>query len=257
MPVQMPERMSPSSVSTWLQCQLKYKYSRIDKMHEEQTEPQALGNMTHEALEELFNSVEPGGRTLQVARTIMLNQWHQKWQKHAEEVLGLSPYAQHMLRWNAWSCVENYFKLEDPNDIEPDGVEEEVFGEIEGVPILGFIDRRMPGPNGCTIQDYKTGKVSKPPYDKDKILQLMIYTELVESTMGEKVAMAELIYLKGKGSRVSYEPTEEARLEMRKTVSKSWGELKTACETDNFTTHKTKLCDWCSFKGICPAWKRK
>lgn len=257
MPVQMPERMSPSSVSTWLQCQLKYKYSRIDKMHEEQTEPQALGNMTHEALEELFNSVEPGGRTLQVARTIMLNQWHQKWQKHAEEVLGLSPYAQHMLRWNAWSCVENYFKLEDPNDIEPDGVEEEVFGEIEGVPILGFIDRRMPGPNGCTIQDYKTGKVSKPPYDKDKILQLMIYTELVESTMGEKVAMAELIYLKGKGSRVSYEPTEEARLEMRKTVLKSWGELKTACETDNFTTHKTKLCDWCSFKGICPAWKRK
>lgn len=253
----MPERLSPSSVTTWLQCPLRYKYGRIDKIQEEQTEAQALGNMTHETLEELFLSVGPGDRTIQTARTIMVNQWHQKWQAHAEEVLGLSPYAQHMLRWNAWSCVENYFKLEDPNDIEPDGVEEEVFGEIEGVPILGFIDRRISGPEGCTISDYKTGKVSKPPYDRDKRLQLMIYTELVESTMDEKVAMSELIYLKGKGSRVTYAPTEESRTEMRETVSSVWEELKTACETDNFTTNRTKLCDWCSFKGICPAWKKR
>lgn len=257
MPVEMPERLSPSSVSTWLQCPLRYKYSRIDKLHEEQTEAQALGNMTHEALEELFLSVDPGNRTEQTARTIMVTQWHDKWQKHAEDVLGLSPYAQHMLRWNAWSCVQNYFKLEDPNEVEPDGVEEEVFGKIEGVPILGFIDRRISGPDGSTISDYKTGKVSKPPYDRDKRLQLMIYTELVEITMDEPVAMAELIYLKGKGTRVSYEPTEEARTEMRETVSRVWEELKTACETDNFTTNRTKLCDWCSFKGICPAWKKR
>ena len=254
--VQMPERMSPSSVSTWLQCPLKYKYSRIDKLPEEQTEAQAVGNMTHEVLEALFG-IEPGGRTINAARALMVEQWHDKWQQHAENVLYLGPYAQHMMRWNAWTCVENYFKLEDPNEIEPDGVENEVFGLIEGVPILGFIDRWIMGEDGATISDYKTGKVSKPPYDRDKRLQLMIYTELVETTMGIKVSNAELIYLKGKGTRVTYEPTIEARTEMKETVSKAWEELKTSCETNDFKTNKTKLCDWCAFKKDCPAWPKK
>lgn len=252
---QMPERLSPSSVSTWLQCPLKFKLSRIDKIPDEQTEAQAIGNMTHEVLEALFKE-EAGSRTVAFARATMVQIWHDKWQKHAEDVLGLSPYAQHMMRWNAWQCVENYFSLEDPNGLELAGIEDEVRGHVAGVPILGFIDRWTVSDGVATIGDYKTGKVSKPPYDRDKKLQLMIYADLVEETKGVKVGSSELIYLKGKGTRVVYEPTDELRSETRDTVARIWKELQESCETDNFSTNRTKLCDWCSYKPTCPAWGR-
>lgn len=124
------------------------------------------------------------------------------------------------------------------------------------MPVLGFIDRWSVTDGVVTIGDYKTGKVSKPPYDRDKKIQLMIYADLVEENKGFPVGSSELIYLKGKGTRVVYEATEQLRTETRETVARVWEELRESCETDNFSTNRTKLCDWCSYKPTCPAWER-
>jgi putative RecB family exonuclease len=256
-PVQMPSRLSPSSVTTFLQCPLKYKLSRIDKVPEPPSEAQVLGNMTHDALEHLLK-MPAGQRTLTAARQVMVRQWHDKWQQVCENDLSLSAHGQHVLRWNAWSCVENYFGLEDPNGVEPAGLEAEVFAEVAGAPMLGYMDRWLLNEDGtATIQDYKTGKVSRPPYDQEKKLQLYIYTDLVEQLMGVKVSRAELIYLKGKGKRVAYTPTADDLDGMRQTVRKVWDDLRQACETGEFATNKTRLCDWCHYKQSCPAWQRK
>jgi putative RecB family exonuclease len=256
-PTERPNRLSPSAISTFMQCQLKYRWSRIDKIPEPPSEPAVLGNMVHECLEELLK-LEAGQRTPQAARTIMIEQWHAKWQQIAEQELRQTAYAQHLMRWNAWSCVENYFGLENPNEIKFDGLEEEVFAEVAGVPMLGYMDRWYMDDDGkAVIQDYKTGKVSRPPYDKEKKLQLGIYADLVSTIKGVEVKRGELIYLKGKGSRVSYDFDADRINAVRDTVSTVWSELTTACETGNFTTNKTKLCDWCSYKHMCPAWKRK
>lgn len=254
--VGMPARLSPSSVSTYIQCPLKFKYSRIDKLPEPPSEAQVLGNMTHDTLEHLM-LLPAGQRTPDAARRTMVAQWHDKWQRVAEEELGLSAHAQHVLRWNAWSCVENYFGLEDPNGVEPAGLEEEVFAEIDGVPVLGYMDRWLVEGDEAVIQDYKTGKVSKPPYDEEKKLQLFIYSDLVQTLKGVRVRRAELIYLKGKGKRVAYTPTEQDLDAMRRTVRRVWDEIGTACETGEFQTNKTRLCDWCYYKSSCPAWQRK
>ena len=256
-PVAMPTRLSPSSVTTFLQCQLKYKLSRIDKIVEPPSDAQVLGNVTHEALEGVF-ALPAGERTLPAARRIMIAQWHDKWQRVCAEELRLTAHGQHVLRWNAWSCVENYFALEDPNTVTLDGVEEEVFSAVDGVPMLGYMDRWYVDDDGqAVIQDYKTGKVSKPPYDEEKKLQLYIYTDLVQQLKDVPVKRAELLYLKGKGKRVAYTPSTDDLHGMRQTVRKVWDDLETACETGEFTTNKTRLCDWCYYKTSCPAWQRK
>lgn len=254
-PVPMPARLSPSSVSTFMQCPLKFKYSRIDKITEPPSEAQVLGNMTHDTLEHLLK-MPAGTRTVHAARQVMVGQWHDKWQRVAEEELHLGPYDQHVLRWNAWSCVENYFALEDPNGVEPAGLEDEVFAEVGGVPVLGYMDRWLVEDDGAVIQDYKTGKVSRPPYDEEKKLQLFIYTDLVQQLKGVRVKRAELIYLKGKGKRVAYTPSEEDLDRTRATVRTVWGQLQQSCETGEFATNKTRLCDWCFYKTNCPAWQR-
>jgi putative RecB family exonuclease len=186
----------------------------------------------------------------------MVRQWHAKWQKVAEEDLRLSPHGQHMLRWNAWVCVENYFAIEDPNGVTPAGIEDEVFAEVAGVPMLGYMDRWLVEDDGAVIQDYKTGKVSRPPYDTEEKLQLYIYTDLVQTLKSVKVKRAELLYLKGKGKRVSYTPTEDDLSAMRDTVRTVWTDLETACATGVFPTNRTRLCDWCFHKPTCPAWQR-
>jgi hypothetical protein len=39
-------------------------------------------------------------------------------------------------RWRSWWCIENYFKVEDPTNMEANGLEEIVQGDINGVPYL-------------------------------------------------------------------------------------------------------------------------
>lgn len=250
-----PKRLSPSSIGTFQQCPLRYRYGRIDKIGEPSTEAQIGGNMTHEILEALM-LLPAENRTLVTARQLLLQQWADKWEAEAT-ALGFGSYDKHIFRWNVWRYVENYFALENPSEVNLAGIEAKLEAPIKGVPVLGILDRWNYADDGTVvISDYKTGKVARKPYDAEKRLQLMIYVELHEQIYDVTVSKAELIYLKGKGTRVGYEPTIEAREEMHEAVVSVWAELNTACDTGEFEARKGKLCDWCSFKGICPAWRK-
>ena len=63
--------------------------------------------------------------------------------------------------------------------------------------------------------------------------------------------------IKGKGTRVAYEPTPDARAEMVSTVTSVWNGVDSSCTSGEFEARKSRLCDWCSFKSICPAWEKK
>lgn len=250
-----PAYLSPSSISTFQQCPLRYRYSRIERLPEPSTSAQVLGSMTHEVLEELMALV-PDDRTLQTARTILLTQWDAKWRDEVRN-LNLSDYDQHMLRWQVWKCVQNYFELENPSSVSLDGIECRLEARIADVPVLGILDRWHTAPDGsAVISDYKTGKVASKRYDGEKRQQLMVYVDLHETIYESHVSTAELIYLKNKGTRVAYEPTQESRDAMRSAVASVWADMTTACETGKWEAKKTRLCDWCAYKGTCPAWRK-
>ncbi len=251
-----PKYLSPSSVSTFEQCSLRYRYSRIDRLPEPATEAQALGSYAHEVLESLMLLAHEE-RTLGRARQLLLEGWDAKWNAETQ-ALRLSDYDRHVFRWNVWHCVENYFALEDPTTVTLEGVEARLEGTIEGVPVLGILDRWHFAADGtAVISDYKTGKVARKPYDAEKRLQLMVYVTLHEMLYDVTVGTAELIYLKGKGTRVAYEPTPDARAEMVSTVTSVWNGVDSSCTSGEFEARKSRLCDWCSFKSICPAWEKK
>lgn len=255
-PVELrPKYVSPSSISTFQQCPLRYRYSRIDRLPEPSTEAQALGSMTHEVLE-LLMLLPQNERTQLQARSILLEIWAAKWDEEVSK-LNLSNYDRHMFRWNVWRCVENYFLLEDPSLVSLEGIECRLEAEIDGVPVLGILDRWHFAEDGSAIiSDYKTGKVAAKRYEGEKRLQLMVYVALHEEIYKSKVSSAELIYLKGSGTRVAYEPTPESLELMRSTLTKVWAGINESCDTGEFKTNKTRLCDWCSYKGQCPAWRK-
>jgi putative RecB family exonuclease len=48
-------------------------------------------------------------------------------------------------------------------------------------------------------------------------------------------------------------PTEDELRSTEKILTNIGQEILTAIETSHFPTKKSRLCDWCFFKSICPA----
>lgn len=226
------------------------------------------GNFVHEVLEELLK-LDPEERTIENAKVLTRALWDGVW---AEEVstLGMSDKDVHGFRWTSWWCVENYFKMEDPRDMghfppadteasgpPVCGLETEVEGRIDGVPIFGIVDRWTTTNAGkLVITDYKTGKVPKKQYSGEKKLQIMMYADLLEQMTGMATAKMELMYVKD-AERVTYKPTAALRANTKETLTIAWDEMSLACESEQFSTQTGPLCNWCDFKPECPAFAKQ
>jgi len=251
MSYKVPGYFSPSSLSSWHQCPKRFYYEKIEKMRSPGTDATVRGSFVHEVLEELLG-LPSDERTIEQAKLLMRNLWDSKWEDEATAI-DLSDTDLHKLRWSAWWCIENYFKMEDPTKFEPQGLEVKIEGRIDGVPIFGIIDRWSLTEDGkIRIGDYKTGKVPKPQYSGEKKLQIMIYADLMEQQTGYEAACMDLLYVKD-AKLVTYKPTKQLRENTAFVLAKAWDEMSAACETETFHTQTGPLCGWCHFKPICPA----
>ncbi len=254
-PVKAPV-LSPSSINTFRQCPLKFKYEKIDKRRQPGTVETLKGSFVHEILEYLFK--EPAeNRTTDTAKAIAAERWAASWQKKVRKLISEDRDLNNF-KWQSWWLVENYFKMEDPSTIEPVGLERWVDGPvINGIRVRGIIDRLIKTEEGLlVIQDYKTGKTPREndPWEADKIFPLMVYADLAEAETETEVSSMELLYLQS-GKVIEFSPTEKNREAMYRRVIETSAAVDEACQTGNFPPSKSKLCDWCFFKKECPAWK--
>ena len=248
-----PPHLSPSSMGTFRQCPLKFKYNKIDKIPDPSGKEALMGNFVHDVLEELYK-VEPTDRTQDRAKTLAREMWSSgNWEKRVKPLV---PDAEEyrLFRWKAWWCIENLWKIEDPEEIEPDGIEFELNGEVSGITIKGFIDRfTLNEDGGVVISDYKTGKTPRAEYVDQRFLQLRIYGTLIDILGIGQTTSLELLYLKdGIKHEVPFGPADVA--ETTQYIQDVKRDLDHACETDDFPAQKSVLCGWCSYKGICPEW---
>ena len=252
LPYETPAYMSPSSIGTFNQCPMRYKYAKLDRIPEDSTEAQVLGSFVHEVLEELFKE-EKEDRTEPTARRLARELWTSKW---AEEYHDLKEKCdENEFRWKAWWCIENYFLMEDPTSFDAGGIEAKMNGDILGVPIYGIIDRWTLENDKIVISDYKTGKKPRPQYEWEKKMQITIYSILLGKEMDKEIERAELLYLKP-GQFAKYKVTDELVGRVSQDVKNTWDELVVSCESGEFETRTGPLCNWCNFKPICPAWRK-
>ena len=251
MSLEIPEYLSPSSIDTFKTCPLKYKFSKIDKLLDLPSEATVLGNFVHDVLEDLFH-LEPTDRTQVNAMRLLAEQWTRYWE---DQVNSLDPIPDiKLFKWKARWCVENYFEMESPDQISPHGMETEIpLVEVAGIPIKGFIDRWDPLDGGIRVVDYKTGKSPKPKYQDGKFQQLLIYADALETMTGKPAKSTALLFVKDKMT-LEREVTPVDLNKMRDTVKSTYEGILERCEAEHFEPKKQILCDWCSYKSICPAW---
>ncbi|MGH9081339.1 MAG: RecB family exonuclease, partial [Acidimicrobiales bacterium] len=123
MPLEPPRSLSPSKVTSFRDCALAFRFNAIDRLPEEPTVWTVRGTLVHRVLEHLFWHHEQGGRTLTAATTEFDAAWAALSADPDFVALALSSEEADEFRAEAWALIQNYFALEDPNDVTPVGIE--------------------------------------------------------------------------------------------------------------------------------------
>jgi putative RecB family exonuclease len=155
---------------------------------------------------------------------------------------------------SAGKLVDNYFSLEDPSRIEPDGREELVEVTLpDGLLLRGFVDRLDVAPNGAIrVVDYKTGSVPREAFEGKALFQMKFYALVLWRTRGVVASQLKLLYL-GNGDALTYAPDEAELVRFERTLQAIWAAIERAVATGDFRPNRTRLCDWCDHQALCPS----
>ena len=244
-------RLSPSRVNDFSNCPQLYKYRVIDQLPEKISLDAERGTLVHSVLEDLFDTPVPD-RTIQKAVEILPLRWRDQLDAKVE----LESLVTDSKEWldRAEALLQNYFNLEEPNSFEPTHRELHLEMDLnDDVYLHGYVDRLDIASSGeVRIVDYKTGKAPKPAWEEKALFQLRVYALIYWRTTGVIPRLLQLIYL-GSGQLLRNSPSDADLISTEKVLVRISEEIETAMNEDKWTPKPSRLCDWCSFKNICPA----
>lgn len=245
--------LSVSRMNDYMSCPLKFRYRTIDRIPEPPSSAATKGTLVHAVLENLFD-VPAADRTVATATSLLEPSWAQMVERDPglEALFETESFEDWMA--SARSLVGTYFERENPKGLNPARSNRErlINVTIGNIAFRGIVDRIDVAPNGQTrIVDYKTGKMPRPAYQQSALLQLRVYGLMLHLAEGRQPTQAQLIYL-GSNDTLTYW-TDPSDLEIAtETIERVWSQILESLETE-FAPKKSKLCDWCSFQSICPA----
>ena len=250
-----PPSLSPSRAGDFMTCPLLYRYRVIDRLPEPPSPAATRGTLVHAVLERLFDH-PAAERTPEAARELLRPQWDRLLAEEPE-LAGLFEAEDQREVWleEAAAMVDRYFTLEDPRRLEPAHRELHVTTVLaSGLSLRGYIDRLDVAPGGeIRIVDYKTGSAPRAEFEARALFQMKFYALVLWRSQGTIPRLLQLIYL-GSGEIVRYAPDEADLLATERKVNALWEAIRLADEAREWQPNRSRACDWCSFKAVCPAW---
>lgn len=245
------ETLSPSRASDFKHCPQLFKFRAIDRLPEPSTVYQARGTTAHLALQRLFD-LPAERRTPETLYDLFRQAWAEV---RGVEFEGLFESVEAERAWGLESLelLSNYFSIEDPTSFEPLDRELDMLEDLDGITIRGILDRIEEGPDGSLIiTDYKTGKAPPERYALPAFFALKIYALLIRRRTGRTPDEIKLMYLNG--PTVYRIPVNDSQLDaMDRQLRALWGAIDRAIDEGHFPPRVSRLCEWCSFQAICPA----
>ena len=250
--------LSPSRAGDFMTCPLRYRYRVIDRLPEPPSKAATRGTVVHTVLERLFD-LPAAERTLSRAVELVDPAWAALLESDPEVASLFAGESSHeqVGDWLSGTdeLLATYFGLEDPTRLEP--AEREFAVEVElasGLTLRGYIDRLDIAADGAVrVVDYKTGRAPSEAFQQRALFQMRFYALALWRLRGEVPRLLQLIYL-GSGEIVRYEPDEDDLLAMEGKVVALWEAITRANAQQDWRPNKSRLCDWCHFKPLCPAW---
>ncbi len=248
-----PRTLTPSKVTAFTNCPLAFRYSQIEHRPEPPSPPSVKGNLVHAALEGLFWHHPAGDRTPAAAAAELERSWGELQADDEFVQLALDSEGADSFLGDAQTLVDNYFRLEDPNEARAVGMELGVETLVDGMRLRGIIDRLDVGPDGSLIVvDYKTGRAPSERFERGSMGGVQTYALLCESVLGHPPAEVRLLYLR-QPIAISAVASEQSIRGQRRRALAVWTAIERACDAEDFRPNVGPLCDYCTFKPTCPA----
>jgi len=242
--------LSPSRAGDFKRCPQLFKFTAIDRIPTPPNPYQARGTTAHLALQRLFD-LPPSQRDPERLAALFVDAWNELAPAEYPDLFDDDTSER---RWidESLGILANYFSVEDPTRIEPVDRELDMTQAVGRMTIRGILDRMEETDEGLVITDYKTGKAPPERYALKAFDALKIYALLVRIRTGRTPDRLKLIYLTGPD--VLTIPVTDPQLDsVRRSLEALWAAIETAIERDTFPTRTGVLCDWCAYRGICPA----
>lgn len=251
----MSPSLSPSRAADFKQCPLLYRFRSIDRLDEAPSPAAARGTLVHAVLEELFE-LPAAERTPEAAVGLVPGRWQALVEERpelAEMIADDESRTKDSWFAEAAALVERWFTLEDPSRLEPSRREVKVEVELEGLTLRGIIDRVDVAPTGeVRIVDYKTGRSPSERFEGKALFQMKFYGLVHWRTTGRVPDLLQLVYLRD-GQVIRYAPDEADLLALERNVRAVSSAIQQASATGDFRPSPSRLCSWCDFKPLCPA----
>lgn len=248
---EVPTTLSPSRVESFLSCPLAFRFRSLDGLPDPPTVATLRGTMVHRALE-IFHADTSQPRDqerLDGCVTTMLEEFRD----HPDTVhLGLSDDAYDDLARQCRRLSAGVFEMEDPEQVQPVGLELRIEAPVGPVVLRGIIDRLERDQTGnLIVTDYKTGRAPGAGYERKALGGVHLYALMCHLTMDERPSEVRLMYVSSKET-ITDRPTEQSLRFMTQRVTAVHGAIEQSCQTGEFRTRKSALCRFCAYQPWCP-----
>lgn len=246
-----PTTLSPSRIDSFLSCPLAFRFSSLDGLFDPPTEATVRGTMVHQALEYFYASpsTQRTAEQLHTAVDQMLDEYQSN-----EDVLylGLTGESYTNLGNECRQLALNTLDMEDPQLVDPVGLELRVEATFGNVTLRGIIDRLERDSDGrLIITDYKTGRAPGPSFEKKALSGLHFYALLCQREYEEDAAELRLMYVKS-SQTITARPSSKTISFMEQRLAAVHQAISQSCESGQFATRKSALCKYCTFQQWCP-----
>ncbi len=238
-------RLSFSRIDMFQNCPRKFRYAYIDRIPGKPAPALSFGTSIHSALEAFYDQKLPEAPSEDDLLRFLYDHWDHEgfaeldrdeqvaFYRHAQDVLR-SFHRREAPQYQLPVATEAWFEL----PFDPDAV------------VVGFIDRIDRDDEGAFhVIDYKTNRRAQPQQRVARSLQLAIYALACEHLYGTLPATVALSYVvPGVDVRIPIDDIDLARADavIRATAA--------AVREGRDDPTPNRLCDWCDYRSICPAW---
>ena len=252
--------LSVSSINSYIDCGLQYKFSRIDKLKPDfLSDNLVFGSCLHRVLAE-FNQEKMMGNILSSKQ--IENMFKTDWEKSAKD----NPDIQYskgktyrILLNQGIKMLQEFMKRIPENDATIVAIEEPFVFHIEGleIPLIGVMDLVEEDEDGSlTITDYKTSKRSMAIRDVDSSFQLTVYyTAAKANGYADREINLKFDCLiktqKPKFEQIYTERSSDHSAKAIKKIKQVWDGIQKGVFIPNDTSWR---CWSCSYKSYCNEW---
>jgi putative RecB family exonuclease len=249
----LPSALSPSRLQDFQSCPRKFQHAAVDRIPQPATYATLKGNFVHQIFEDLFKR-PAAERSAEAATSLIGDAEAAVLTDQAVADVGLDESGRERLREETRRILDAYSTMEDPSSVKAEGVELVIRHEVDGVPMMGILDRLDREDDGSlSIVDYKTGGLPNRDFDSKTFANTELYAALCQDDRGELPKRIRLLYV-SHGQAIERAVTEPVVAARRRTAAAAWSRITAFHEAGTFpATPSRNACRFCGFRELCRA----